>query len=173
MVFHNLQVDPDSLPSIDDLTFVDLDPRYARLRFGIALGLVSVGLILLIAEALIIHGFFGSVPWGAFVLGMVLILFALVVLPLYRYKEAKAKGYAVREHDVTLRSGLFWKSEIIQPIRRIQHIELTRGPVEKRVGLANIVLYGAGSTGATFTIPGLSLRTAVRLRRVVLGRVKQ
>ena len=57
---------------------------------------------------------------------------------------------------------------MIQPIRRIQHVELTREPVEKRLGLANLRLYSAGSGKATFAIPGLRLLTAARTRRYVL-----
>jgi membrane protein YdbS with pleckstrin-like domain len=92
-----------------------------------------------------------------------------LLLPIYRFKATRAIGYAVREHDLILKSGLFWQKEVIQPIRRIQHVELTRGPLEKRLGFANVRLFSAGSARATFTIPGLRLITAARIRRHVLS----
>jgi len=46
---------------------------------------------------------------------------------------------------------------------------MERGPIDKWAGLAKLKLFSAGSMRETFTIPGLPLRTAARIRRYVLN----
>ncbi len=41
------------------------------------------------------------------------------------------------------------------PYVRVQHVDTTRGPVERAIGLASVVVYTAGTRGADITIPGL------------------
>ena len=55
-----------------------------------------------------------------------------------------------------------------QPITRIQHIELKRGPIERKVGLARLQVFSAGGEMHTFEIPGLPLETAQQLRQFIL-----
>ncbi len=166
--FRNFQVDMDSLAHVGDLDFVPLEARYVRLRVGLALAVLLAVLVLYFVEGVVIFLMVGWVDWPRSVAGFMALLAIVLSYPCYRYHSARAMGYAVREHDVALRRGLFWIRQTIQPIRRVQHIELNRGPLEKRLGLASLTLYSAGSTGATFRIPGLSLLTASRLRRFVL-----
>ncbi|MDA1076715.1 MAG: PH domain-containing protein [Proteobacteria bacterium] len=166
MTFTNIQVSLDDLPSVDEVRFTDLKASYARLQLFVALGIEAIVLVSILLIALFAPrpADDGEMP----VLIMVIAAVLLIVFPVYRFAAARAKGYAVREHDVILRSGLFFQKETVQPIRRIQHIELTRGPLEKRLSLANLKLFSAGSGRATFTIPGLSLRSAARTRRYIL-----
>ena len=51
---------------------------------------------------------------------------------------------------------------------RIQHIELARGPIEKRLELAGLRIFSAGTGAETMTIPGLNLATAQRIRSHLL-----
>lgn len=166
MAFTNLQVALSELPTFEDIEFTDLDPSYAWLVCGV----VVVVEILLTGIALIFFSEF-EIPQEIrerFWYAVVGLLGCFVLFPLYKFKATRAIRYAIRDHDVVLQSGLVWLSEVVQPIRRIQHVELTRGPVEKRLGLANVRLFSAGSGKATFTIPGLRLITAARIRRYVL-----
>ena len=166
MSFSNLQVTLSDLPTFESIEFNNLDPSYARLVC------LDVALVeCLIAAIGITIWWFAEIPeqlkeqasstWGP-------VLLFMAIFPLYVFKAKRAIKYSIRDHDLVLKSGLFWQKEVIQPIRRIQHVELTRGPLEKRIGLANISLFSAGTSGATFTIPGLRLITAARIRLYVL-----
>ncbi len=166
MPFTNLEVTLSDLPTFENIEFNNLDPSYARL-----VCLVVVLVECLIAAMGITIWWLAEVPeplkeQASSILGPVLLFMA--IFPLYVFKAKRAIKYSIRDHDLVLKSGLFWQKEVIQPIRRIQHVELTRGPLEKRIGLANISLFSAGTSGATFTIPGLRLITAARIRRYVL-----
>ncbi len=91
------------------------------------------------------------------------------MLAWYAYKSASVIRFAVREHDVILHKGVFFKRETIQPVRRIQHVEQMQGPVARRFGLAKIRLFSAGTAHFAFEIPGLDAPTAARLRQSILS----
>lgn len=80
----------------------------------------------------------------------------------------KNKGYAIREHDFSYRSGVIFKSVISQPILRIQHVELKHGPVDRHFGLASLEIFSAGGAMHTFAIPGLPEEKAREIRSYVL-----
>ncbi len=53
----------------------------------------------------------------------------------------------------------------------MQHVDLTRGPIDRRFGPATLVVYTAGNEGSAFRVPGLRLRRAQDLRdRIVEAR---
>jgi membrane protein YdbS with pleckstrin-like domain len=103
----------------------------------------------------------GWVLLGAVSMGMMLMAW-------FRHAAARAISYAVREHDVVVRSGVFWKRETVQPILRIQHVERAQGPLDKRFGLAKLKLFSAGTGHSTFEIPGLDAGTALRIQSFLL-----
>ena len=78
------------------------------------------------------------------------------------------KRYALRELDLNYSCGLFFYKTFSQPITRIQHIELKRGPVERYFGLATLQVFSAGGATHTFEIPGLPLESAHKLRQFIL-----
>ncbi|MFE9253863.1 PH domain-containing protein [Streptomyces sp. NPDC006879] len=72
-------------------------------------------------------------------------------------------GYAERSDDLLIRRGVMWREETVVPYGRMQLVEVTSGPVERRFGLATVQLHtAAAATDAT--IPGLLPMEAERLR---------
>ena len=63
-----------------------------------------------------------------------------------------------------LRRGRLWQRETRVPIARVQHLDLKRGPLERRRGLATLVLHTAGSQASTVSVGGLALADAEALR---------
>ena len=92
-----------------------------------------------------------------------------VLFSIYGYYAAKKVGFCVREQDITLFKGLIFRKQITQPICRIQHIEVQRGPVDRKVGLANLHVFSAGDVTQTFVIPGLLDGDAVAMRANILA----
>ncbi|AAV82400.1 Uncharacterized conserved membrane protein [Idiomarina loihiensis L2TR] len=80
----------------------------------------------------------------------------------------KNKGYAIREHDFSYRSGVIFQSVVSQPILRIQHVELKHGPIDRHFGLASLEIFSAGGAMHTFAIPGLPEKKAREIRSYVL-----
>lgn len=82
-------------------------------------------------------------------------------LPGARYR---AWGFRVREDDLFLRRGVVWRTTSVVPHSRIQHVDTRRGPLERWLGLARVIVYTAGTTGASIAIPGLAAEEAEMLR---------
>lgn len=169
MPFSNVQVDLDSLPGFDEVELRELDPRYAPLVLGITLAVEAAallaGAVVLALDPAVRAALTAwpglAVPLGALGLAALLAWFA--------HKAASVKRFAVREHDVIVHSGVFFKRQMIQPIRRIQHVEQVQGPVARRFGLYKIRLFSAGTGQFAFEIPGLDAATAARLRQSILS----
>ena len=99
------------------------------------------------------------VPGGA-VFGFFL-LFGLVLVVL-RYRVWR---YEVREDSLFLERGVFTRVRTVVPYVRIQHVDVSRGPLERLLGLGSVVVYTAGSRGADVTVPGVALDRADDLQR--------
>ncbi|MFF8910060.1 PH domain-containing protein [Streptomyces olivaceoviridis] len=71
--------------------------------------------------------------------------------------------YAERADDLLVSRGVLWREETVVPYGRMQLVEVTSGPLERRFGLATVQLHtAAAATDAT--IPGLDPAEAERLR---------
>lgn len=70
-----------------------------------------------------------------------------------------------------MRYGILFVEERAVPVRRMQHVDLVRGPIERLFGLATLVVFTAGNEGSAFRVPGLRLARAQELRdRIVEAR---
>lgn len=79
--------------------------------------------------------------------------------------------FCVGEDLLEARYGVIWHEEKIIPISRLQHVDLTRGPLERLFGLATLVVFTAGTEGASFRLPGLARTRAEDLRdRILVAR---
>ncbi|MFG2313199.1 PH domain-containing protein [Streptomyces sp. NPDC048566] len=71
--------------------------------------------------------------------------------------------YAERADDLLISRGVLWREETVVPYGRMQLVEVTSGPVERRFRLAGVQLHtAAAATDAR--IPGLDPAEAERLR---------
>lgn len=91
----------------------------------------------------------------------VAVLALVVVVPPLRYQ---AWRFALQEEHMYLRHGVLFRTSSIVPYARIQHVDTRHGPVDRRLGLASLVLYTAGTRGAILTIPALPAAEAEELR---------
>jgi membrane protein YdbS with pleckstrin-like domain len=166
--FSNPTMPIEQLSSILTLDKQSLSEQYAPLNRLINLGFTL--LICMLGLALYFQpfvdlpkGLFNSLPffiWAAAILGF---LFTWL-----NYARDLVRSYALRELDLHYTSGLFFRKVVSQPITRIQHIELKRGPIERKVGLATLQVFSAGGEMHTFQIPGLPVDTAQQLRQFIL-----
>lgn len=144
-----------------------LDARVVRLwRWHILFWTLGLALTVAVAGWLLEFGSWSAV--GAF--AMVLPGSALALLwPRARYRSWR---FEVRDTDVVLRRGVWWRITSIVPHSRIQHVDTKHGPLERKLGLSSVVLFTAGTVGASIEIPGLPVGEAAELRDLLasLGR---
>jgi hypothetical protein len=108
-------------------------------------------------------------PWPP---GLATILVALVGgLLAWWYPRADYRywRYEVAADALELRHGILRRVHSAIPYFRVQHIDVTQGPVERLVGLSQLVIHTA-SAGTDATIPGIAAREAEDLRRRILAK---
>jgi membrane protein YdbS with pleckstrin-like domain len=85
-----------------------------------------------------------------------------------------AWGYLEREDDLLVRRGVMVRRTSVVPYGRMQYVDVTSGPLARRLGLAMVTLHtAAAATDAS--IPGLRTSEAARLRDrlAALGEARQ
>lgn len=82
-----------------------------------------------------------------------------VLLPLWWYAKHR---WEVTDEAVYTRTGYFWQTWRIAPMSRIQTVDTTRGPLQRTLGLATVVVTTASSAGPV-TIAGLEHKQAAEL----------
>ena len=102
---------------------------------------------------------------GGLIVASIWFLIAVLMPPLawMRWRFAVSDTMLVMEHGV-----LFHEEKSI-PISRLQHVDLTRGPIERLFGLATLGVSTAGNEGSSFRVPGLMVDRAQQLRDSILA----
>lgn len=108
------------------------------------------------------------VPWILGASSVVLITLALT-FPAARWRSW---GYLLTETELIIRFGVLIKVRRWLPRTRIQHVDIVGGPVERALGLRQIVIYTAGTREADVTVPGLRESDAEQLRADLLSWVE-
>lgn len=168
MSFTNVEVDVDRLPKAAALSLHPLPA--AHRREILTQGVITVGIVFAVT---LVPVLIPAIPAGVRVmLGLLpaaVLLFGglLTALALVRFRK---KGYALRVHDIVFRTGLFWRKTTVLPFDRVQHAEVTQGPLQRRFGLSTLKFFTAGGSSVDLQIEGLLTEDAERLRETVLER---
>ncbi len=108
----------------------------------------------------------GLAPGLVFLVGLI----GVLVLPGRRYRSW---GYAEREDELHIRHGLWTRTQTAVPFGRVQHIDVAQGPIERRFGLARLILHTAGTRSAAIPLPGLLHDQAEAMRDRIRGKIRQ
>jgi hypothetical protein len=141
-----------------------IDPRtIAVWRWSTSLGFAPPAAILLVVATIVT--FVGNpiaiALWSAWTL---LLMVAVVVVWLYPPACYRHQRYRVDGTGITIRQGVFWRTQSHLPQVRIQHTDVSQGPLQRRYGVATLKLYTAGSRFTRTELPGLEYSDAVALR---------
>jgi len=90
-----------------------------------------------------------------------------LVWPSARYKRLR---YGLDPFGLILQQGVLWRTQIALPRTRIQHSDVSQGPLQRRYGIATLKLYTAGSRYTKVELEGLQHAEAIALRDSLLGR---
>jgi membrane protein YdbS with pleckstrin-like domain len=135
--------------------------------------------------------FTAVVSLGALITGLVLWLTAelprwasLLILPAWLFVTAflawiayawprrtyRHTFYVLDVDGLEIRTGVWWRDVMSIPRSRVQHIDVSQGPLERSFGLGRLIVYTAGTEHSRVELPGLDHATALRLRDHLLPR---
>ena len=79
----------------------------------------------------------------------------MLVQGIIYYLGFKKRGFALREKDICYSHGYLVNKTLALPYNRIQHIEIARSFMARKLGLASLKIYSAGESGGDMVIHGL------------------
>ena len=108
--------------------------------------------------------------------GLVLIpLLLLLIYPvgLAPARHYRALGYALEGDELHAASGVWTRTETVVPLARVQHIDVSQGPIERTFGVTRLVLHTAGTMNSLVVVPGLARPTAEDIRDQIRNRIRR
>lgn len=98
-------------------------------------------------------------------------LTALMVFVSHFWPQIKHRHYRWRSSDagMEIHRGVLWKHRIAVPILRVQHVDVSQGPVQRLFELGSLTIHTAGTKNASVMIEGLEYDTALQLRDELLA----
>jgi membrane protein YdbS with pleckstrin-like domain len=77
--------------------------------------------------------------------------------------------FGIDGSGIAIERGILWRSRIAVPRARIQHTDVSQGPLQRRFGVGTLKLYTAGSRYTKIELPGLAHAEAIALRDALLA----
>lgn len=146
----------------------ELDPRFIpqqRLVGRLAvLGVTGASLFLLL---IVIAAADGLPGWGRATLGLAWLLLMIGLAwhaerwPAIVHAHTR---YGLDAGGLVIQRGVYWRTVTHVPRSRVQHTDVSQGPLERQYGLGTLVVYTAGTTHARVSLPGLAHDVASALR---------
>ena len=147
-----------------------LDPRWITVQrihggiFSLVLSIPSfVGVIILwVASQRLLLGAL-LLPLWALVMGA--LAWHTQRWPAIAYRFS---SYRIDEDGLEIRRGVYWRSIISIPRSRVQHSDVSQGPLERRYGLGTLVVHTAGTQHSQVQLSGLDFDVARSIRARLL-----
>ena len=164
-MFQNPEIALDALPGSDDLNWQALHHNYKQ-----RLLVERLITLLIIFAAITAAVFILGIP--IFQAGLLWSMIAIAALALLVWPSISVprRGYVLRDKDMLFRSGVVWQSVTAVPFNRIQHVETSSAPLDRKFGLATLQLFTAGGSSGDLKIDGLGHDKAEQLRVFILER---
>ena len=162
--YSNQTVDLADLPKLVNISLSPLDKKYPTIE--VIRTLISQLILLAVFSAIIIFANLPNLLW-------LLVICEIVMAFIFSYFGAKRCRYAIREHDIIYQKGLWQQKTTAISYNRIQHIDISSDPLERRYDTATIKLFTAGGSSADLSISGLPLDIAQSIRQQVLSKLSE
>lgn len=107
-------------------------------------------------------------------LWLAMVVAAIFGFALWRASVAyRSTRWRLDEDGLRVRRGRLWRREVLVPRARVQHLDIERGPIERRYGLATLIVHTAGTRLNALRQPGFDEDTAARLRDALVPKTRE
>ncbi|PJK14242.1 hypothetical protein CO613_07620 [Lysobacteraceae bacterium NML07-0707] len=165
---------PPVLPCADTEAWQPL-PARGRILFCLshAIACAIFGAALALATALVSEAKLGTGPWLWAGLLAVAGLLAGAVFGIWL--GARRHSYYRWRLDGTgfaVKSGKLWQRHTHVPATRVQHLDISRSPLQRRYGLATLTVHTAGTHSHALSLPCLDQQDAEALRKALAAGIE-
>jgi uncharacterized protein len=151
-----------------DTPLLAVEPGYRnvlRARIALFWGPLALGAIIFDQRMLP-----GRQLHGALTVAVPLLaLIAIVAAPQRIYRRL---GYRLTDRLLQSVRGWLFHVDTLVPFVRVQHIDVTRGPLDKMFGTASLVVHTAGTHNSIVTVNGLAPDTASEIRDTIREHIR-
>lgn len=138
--------------------------RIVRLISILIVGAILIAALIIVSrvsflETYIIYGYIGA---------GVILSYMLVALLLYPAIEYRQWGYIISDDRIEIRHGIFLIKITVIPIVRVQHITISQGPINRRLGISTINVHTASGV---FGIEGISSEDASAMAEMLKSKL--
>lgn len=144
-----------------------VSPLLAR-AYRISLGVGTLAGVVLAVVLFLIPDVPSWIPVAVLVVDAVVTLWASWLIG----RRVRSWGYAERDDDLLVTSGILLRRLVIVPYGRMQLVDLVAGPVHRWLGITTVQLHTAAAT-TDARIPGLTPEIAADLRDRLARRGEQ
>jgi len=160
-----------TLDAPSSTAFHPLDPRIVQADRIVFLIILGIALLICSGSSIGVAWTNGITQWPsiATISASGLISFVLLILTIFWPKlEYNNVRWRLDRLGFEIHKGVFWKHRIAVPLARIQHVDVTQGPIERFFSLGSIVVYTAGSQHSDIRLNGLDHQVAKELKDHIL-----
>lgn len=111
-----------------------------------------------------------ELPVRGLALGVAIVLGAWTAL-VSPPRKWRRWGYAFTGSELHVAYGWWTQVHTIVPVSRVQHIDVSQGPLERMFGVARLALHTAGTDAALVVVIGLKRETAEEIRDAIRARI--
>lgn len=152
----------------DSAVLGPVEPGY---RHVLRVRLLFLWLPLIVAGLVLDNALLGDVPWSglASVAPLVIATIAVIIAPQRIYRRLR---YGLSDRLLQVVRGWLFHTDTIVPFVRVQHLDVTRGPLDKLFGTATLVVHTAGTRNSIVTVPGLAPERAAEIRDIIREHIR-
>ena len=164
----NLGTDLENIDPVDELRYEPLEIKFINVQFIGAiisyLFFLALPFLLLLTE--------GFNYRTHVIIGAEFVILVTAVINLWLLPKAYAyKGFAIREHDITYRSGIIFPSIVTIPFCKIQQVSIQQSPIARIFGLYSVDVVNGAQLLSETNIPGLSQERANQLKELLTAKI--
>lgn len=153
------------IDTVEDLQYEPIDRKYQIVQIVLTLS----GYLVLATSALLLL-LLDNCLW--FFLAEGIILIAMSINFIIVRKAWIFKGFALREYDISYRSGIIFPIITTIPYNRMQQVSVKQNPVSKFFNLYSVEVVNGAQAMSSLTIPGLTEERANQIKNIVIDRLR-
>lgn len=167
MIFENTQVQINNLPAVKQVHFQQLDRAFLKVEY--ISSLIFFGFLFFVIFIFVMLAS-SEVRWVKILVASLWLFWFMLSLLLVK-KNYDIAGYAIRQHDIVHRKGVVFRNLTTIPFNRIQHCEISEGPVEKLFELSTLKVFTAGGATSDLAIGGIRKEEAQLIKEFITRKI--
>ena len=159
-----------TFPDITKVEFIKINKNYLK----VILINVFLFFILFFTGLVLVHQFVFPQEVNEFIIPIYSFLIAIFGFIIwYLILSFTKRKYALREKDISYKSGLLVKRLTTVPFSRIQHVETDEKPISRIFGLSSISVYTAGDSSDDLVIKGITKKKALKIKEFITTKINE